>query len=303
MVYYISIDGGGTKTEGVAVDKYGHIVSRKKVGSSNPTDLGVENAINVVYELVVSLIPNDATMVKIAVGGSGMKSAGLETPLKEKILAIDGVEEVVVLTDVLTAFYSAYERDGSILITGTGCVGYVDVDGQGQFIGGGGHFFDRLFSGFDLGREIVNAVLEAEDGRGEQTLLTELFLKQAGESAREHIKALYLGGKAYVASFAPLLFTAQEKGDKVAKEILCRCVCNLEKLLLAMHVKSGKSVTEITVFGGLNAKLNVVNEYLSCSVKEKVRLILPSKPIIFGGVKLIASVNEQFEKNFIKNYF
>ena len=161
----------------------------------------------------------------------------------------------------------------------------------------------RRASGFDLGREIVNAVLEAEDGRGEQTLLTELFLKQAGESAREHIKALYLGGKAYVASFAPLLFTAQEKGDKVAKEILCRCVCNLEKLLLAMHVKSGKSVTEITVFGGLNAKLNVVNEYLSSSVKEKVKLILPSKPIIFGGVKLIASVNEQFEKNFIKNYF
>ena len=302
MNYYISIDGGGTKTEGVTVDQNGHIVLRNKVGSSNPTDLGAETAIKVVADLVLSLIPKDATCVRVAVGGSGMKTGGLEQPLKDRLSAIGSVEEVVVLTDVLTAFYSAYDGVGSILIIGTGCVGYVSNGTEGTFIGGGGHFFDRLFSGFDLGREVVNAVLEAEDGRGDKTLLTDLFVAKAGVSARAHIKELYDKGKAYVASFAPLVFNAYEQGDKVAKAILERCACDLEKLLLAMHVKSGDKVAKITVFGGLNAKLNTIKKFLSSTIKEKVELIMPKNPIIFGGVKLVANVDDAFTKNFLSDY-
>ncbi len=66
MVYYLSIDGGGTKTEGVAVNNQGKIIKRLKVGSSNPNDIGTENAVNVIASLVEELIPTDATSVKIA---------------------------------------------------------------------------------------------------------------------------------------------------------------------------------------------------------------------------------------------
>lgn len=302
MRYLISIDGGGTKTEGVCVNSLGSIVGRDILGSSNPNDVGYQTSIEVISGLVNTLLPSDATEVQIAIGGSGMKTAGIEDQIKQELLKTPCVNRVEVLSDVLTAYHSACDDKGAILIIGTGCVGYVNDGVKEYFVGGGGHFIDRLCSGFDLGRGVINAVLEDQDGRGQPTMLTQLFTERVGSGAREHLKEVYAKGKSYVASFAPLLFTAYEKNDKVASDVLCDCVKGLDKVLNAMHKIYGKDTLEVTVFGGLTKKLEVIESFLTEQTRNKVRLLRPNAPIIFGGIKLLAKVDEQFAKNFIEDY-
>lgn len=303
MRYLISIDGGGTKTEGVCVNSLGSIVSRDVLGSSNPNDVGNQTAIDLINGLVCSLLPKDATEVWVAIGGSGMKTAGIEDQIKQELLKTPCVKRVEVLTDVLTAYYSAYQDSGAILIIGTGCVGYVNDGAKEYFVGGGGHFIDRLCSGFDLGRGVINAVLEDQDGRGQPTILSQLFVERVGGGAREHLKQVYAKGKSYVASFAPLVFTAYEKNDKVASDVLCDCVQGLEKVLNAMYKIYGKETLEVTVFGGLTKKLEVIESFLTEQTRNKVRLLRPNAPIIFGGIKLLAKVDENFIKTFIQDYY
>ena len=203
MRYYLGVDGGGTKTEAVLTTETGEMVARKVVGSSNPNDIGKENMFRLLSDLVRDMTPSDATVMDVGMGLSGLSFSGCKDELTALLKGMDKVGAVDVYSDVQIALDSAYDGDGAIAITGTGSVGYLRKDGQHILVGGGGYMLDSSFSGYDLGREILNAVLSEVDGRGKKTALTALVLQKAGLPLNEIVKNVYTQGKAYVASFAP----------------------------------------------------------------------------------------------------
>ena len=303
MKYLVGVDGGGTKTEVVVCDIQGNIVSRVKGGSSNPNDVGKEKMLKTVAELLERAIPKDCNLADIGLGISGLFTSGCEEFLTDGIKSeIKVAEKVKAYSDKDSALNSAFDQDGCIVIIGTGSVAVVRKDGRITDIGGGGYLLDDALSGFDLGREALNAVLCANDGIGEKTLLTDLFNERTGENIRRHLKTVYLKGKAYVASFAPLVFTALSIGDKVADGIMKKCVRGFERLLTAVYKAWGKDKCEIAVFGGLTAKLDVITEYLSKEIREKIIIRLPEYPITYGLVKEFVTTDKKaFVKNFIKD--
>ena len=285
MRYYVGVDGGGTKTEFVWVNEGGMVALREFRGPSNPNDIGKDRMIADMVCAISQNIPQDAESVDICMGLSGVGFAGCKDELIASLQKIDRVRFVDVCSDVQIALDSAYDEDGCIVIMGTGSVGYLRKNGEHILVGGCGYMLDSSLSGYDLGREVLNAVLCEGDGRGEKTLLSTLVREATGLENAALVKTVYQQGKAYVASFAPHVFTAYERGDQVAKEILARRVQEWETLLLGVRKASGQEVCEITLFGGLTKQWEVLSKFLSAQVREKTLLKLPEKPVVEGALK------------------
>ena len=285
MRYYVGVDGGGTKTEFIWVNEGGMVVLNERLGSSNPNDIGKDKMIADMVAAISKNMPQDADCVDICMGLSGIGFAGCKDELITAIKQIDKVRFVDVCSDVQIALDSAYEQDGCIVIMGTGSVGYLRKNGEHILIGGCGYMIDSSLSGYDLGREVLNAVLCEVDGRGEKTLLSTLVLEETGLDASAIVKKVYTLGKAYVASFAPHVFTAYEKGDKVAKKILVRRVKEWESLLFGVRKASGQDICEITLIGGLNKRWNLLSAFLSRKARKKIRFKLPENPVIEGALR------------------
>ena len=302
MRYYISIDGGGTKTEGIIVNAEGEVLQRVVLGSSNPNDIGIESAIHCIKNIVEMLIPTDAKSVFVAVGGSGMKSSGIKERLECELLRLTAVEEAQVFSDIDFAYSSAIDGDGCILIIGTGCVGYMKKKNQPYIIGGGGYLIDDLLSGFDLGKAVLNAVLSEYDGRGEKTLLSEMVLKKTRKDIWSTIREVYIKGKSFVAEFSPFVFEGIEQGDAVSIGILQKSVKNLESLLVAMYNQNNEPLLNVTIFGGLTKCFDVISTYFSAEIKQKIAFLKPKDSIIFGGITCFIQVDEAFKKKFKESY-
>ena len=286
MEYIIGVDGGGTKTEVVVCNKNGNVFAREIGGSSNPNDIGNENMLKIVGALIEKALPADCVSANIGLGISGIFAAGSENflcdGLKKRFPFLNCIKAY---SDKDAALNCAYDGDGCIVIIGTGSVGVVKKKDVVKTLGGGGYLLDDALSGFDLGREVLNAVLCANDGIGEKTILTDLFNENVGEDIRKHLKTVYQKGKAYVASFAPLVFDAIEKNDEVAKKIIKKCIFGFERLLLAVYKAWGESKCEITLFGGLTKQFDVIQKYVGEDIRNKIILRLPDRPITYGLIK------------------
>ncbi len=303
MRYIIGVDGGGTKTEIVVCSAKGNIIRRETGGSSNPIDVGNAQMAEVVLSLIESALPQDCDSADIGLGISGIFTAGSENYLCRKIKEKFPVfNRIAVYSDKNSSLNCAYDKDGCIVIIGTGCVGAVKKKGIIKDIGGGGYLVDCGISGFDLGSEVLNAALSVEDGRIEKSVIADLFYERTKESVRAHLKTVYAKGKAYIASFAPMAFQALELGDSAAKHIFEKRVSEFEKLLSAMYRTWGEKTCEITLFGGLTKKFSAIWQFLSEEIKQKITFRMPKYPIIYGLMKDFIEENN-FSEIFYKDYF
>ena len=292
MRYYVGVDGGGTKTQFIWVNEEGMVALNDFRGRSNPNDIGKDKMIADMVSAISQNIPNDAESIDVCMGLSGIGFAGCKDELISALEKVDKVRFVDVCSDVQIALDSAYDGDGCIVIMGTGSVGYLRKKGEHILVGGCGYMIDSSLSGYDLGREVLNAVLCEVDGRGEKTLLSTLVFEQTGLSSSAIVKNVYERGKAYVASFAPHVFTAYEGGDKVAREILARRVKEWESLLFGVRKAYGEEICEITLFGGLTKRWDILSKFLSNEVKEKIKLKLPENPVVEGALKRARRLGE-----------
>ena len=303
MKYYLGVDGGGTKTEFVWVNEGGMVVSRLFKGSSNPNDIGKDKMIADMVCAVSEDMPLDADVVDVCMGLSGLGFSGCKDELIESLKKIDKVGVVDVCSDVQIALDSAYDKDGCIVIMGTGSVGYFRKNGKCQLVGGCGYMIDSSLSGYDLGREVIYAVCSEYNGGGRKTLLSELVFEKTGLHINEIVKQVYLQGKSYVASFAPCLFAAYDQGDKVAKSLLAKRVKEWERLLLGTYTLYGEKKCEITLFGGLTKRWETISKLLSWRVKRKIKFKLPAYPVVYGAMKrLKGTEDKQFLENFLASY-
>lgn len=285
MKYYLGVDGGGTKTEFVWMNEKDEIIHRELRGSSNPNDIGKDKMIADMVTAVSKNMPPDADSVSICMGLSGMGFSGCKDELISALKKNDKVGLVDVCSDVQIALDAAYDGDGCIVIIGTGSVGYLRKNGKHSLIGGCGYMIDSSLSGYDLGREVLNAICCEYDGRAGKTLLTKIVLSSTGASAGDLVKLTYIKGKSYVASFAPYVFEAYRRGDKIAEEIIIRRVREWESLLWGVYNAYGEDHCEITLIGGLASEWEILSKYLSPQIKEKISFKLLRDPVVYGALK------------------
>lgn len=231
QMYLLGIDGGGTKTVFRLTDISGKVIKTVYKASSNPNDIGMENA-KIILDQGIWEVCKGIPYRNIAMfaGLSGAGLTGDNRAILSDFFGKYGFFAYENGSDVENLIALAKHTRCVLVILGTGCIAYALNGDQRMRVGGWGYHFEEGGSGYCLGRDAIRAALSQIDGSGSKTYITEMLEKRIGQSAEKHLTEFYKGGKQYIASFSDMVFTAAEQNDAVACDILdknMRCVAKM----------------------------------------------------------------------------
>lgn len=308
MKYYIGIDAGGGKTNVVLVEETGKVIKHILGSSANPFDIGADVAsqriITVLKELVKE-VPADGFLRAIYCSVSAIHYF---PHLRDNIIrSADGVPCYLgsVVTPVMAAVLG--DEDGVGLISGTGSYCYVKREGhEGHYFGSSGYLLDIGGSAYSIAQQGFVAALRQRDGRGGETVITELIEKITGENVYDHLPVIYVGGREYIASFAPCVFEAWEKGDAEAERIIkANAGCYTESLQKAAEMFDGPF--KVAMGGGVFTEFPEYVKLVTDNAPAGAEFTLIDVPAVYGCVlKAIGcageTVPEGFKENFTATY-
>lgn len=216
----------------------------------------------------------------VAIGVSGVTDAGAEAEGLLLHPALADVERVIVAHDSITSFLGVLgDRFGAVIAVGTGVVtlgvgpaAAVRVDGWGNIMGDAG-------SGYWIGREALDAVMRAHDGRGPATTLTALVQQRWPD-----LEAAYTSLQAdeervrIVASFAAGTAELAASGDAVAQRICAGAADELaHSVITALRTSGAPNDAAVGATGGV-LRSELIREAFTARVRRAfpdVRFVPP----------------------------
>ena len=217
---YVGIDGGGTKTEFIAVSRSGCVVKRVTKTGCNPNDIGSSGTESLICEGLDEIIREYPSVCGTFAGIAGATTGNYAEKLQESLTRLYPRINFQVKSDAFNIFALCDKADMA-LISGTGSVLLVRNGENYSRLGGWGHLFDNAGSAYDIGREAVRHALWCEERRKTPTKLYKMLLKRLNsETVWAHVNAMYSGGRSYIASLATTVFDAYAEGDETAASII-----------------------------------------------------------------------------------
>lgn len=301
----IAVDGGGTKTEFVLINLQGAILKRLLRPGSNPNIYGTDKAYSILKEGIESLLQTETQVLGLYIGGSGMGVGDNAAVIKAKLKTVYPYFPIFCDTDIRNVLACGDDPNNSIaVISGTGSVVYACDNGSLIRLGGSGYLFDKLGSGFDMGRDAVFAALEHRDGTGPETALTALVEKRLGGKVWDHIQEFYSKDTSYIASFAPDVFSAYEEHDPVAVQIVERNSRRLAELIRVASKKAPRAKSVI-LSGSLFTKSAVLYNRVADMIPDDLSIRLVEYPQIWGACLQCArlcGIDRPSEQRFMSDY-
>ena len=269
-LHVLGIDAGGTKTVCLLADDRGRIVAESRGGGANlqaAGELEVEKVLHRVMD--EALGDRDIRPAAICLGIAGVDRDDDAEAVRCIMRRIGFKTRVLVVNDALIALVAgAGDRPGVVVVAGTGSIAYGrDVRGRAARAGGWGYLLGDEGGGFWIGRAALTAVVRQFDGRGPRTLLTEMVLAEMRLlSPPQLIHAIYVRGlhRYAIASIAPIVQHAADRGDAVAAEIIERAAGELAAaaasviLRLDMRGDSFPTILAGGIFRGLPSLIGKV---------------------------------------------
>lgn len=287
-VYLLGIDGGGTKTHLALADTNGKLIREIFADCCNPIDIGLDCAQQILKDAIYEIcadIPCSSVVcfAGIAGGTSGNMKKSLENFFSEF-----GFRAVTNDTDNKNIIAAGLgEQDGITLILGTGVCSFLQKNGKYSVTGGKGYLIDNGGSGYNIGRDALNAYFCEKDGIGAHTKITQLIEESDGYDPQLLIGKIYEGGKKFIASFSRFVYSAASKGDEVALGIIKRNMQEAAKFVLANAQKLDQKTIPLILAGGLtNEPLTI--KYLTEVLKDSKRFdikVLDCAPV-HGAIML-----------------
>jgi len=299
--YVIGVDGGGTRTVAALANLEGKILIFGKSGPSNVRKVGLKIAVeNIAKAIEKALRKTDRSGILSTF--IGLAAIQEEPRLKEKVKkALFKYKEISLIfkgklaidSDQIIAFRAGggNERDGVLLIAGTGCVAHGWRKGKEEKSSGWDWLADEG-SAFWVGQKAFQVVFKDLDGRGQKTKIKEIAFRKFKIRNEEELMAKVYSENPIkiISSFSVLVDKACQQGDKIAKKILIEAG---QELALAVN-----SVIEKLNFKKIKFPLVLVGNFFQSkvvlkTVKRGVREFAPkaefiqpkNKPVV-GAVKL-----------------
>jgi N-acetylglucosamine kinase-like BadF-type ATPase len=279
MKYLIGIDGGATKTECVATDIDGNVLHKSTGGPANFLIIGTDKVCNTLFNLIVecksklNVEYSDFQSIILGTTGAGRRSDAekLENAFKEFVKSKGLNLNFTVDSDARIALEGAFSgRSGSILIAGTGSIMFgKDINGKIHRVGGYGRFIGDQGSGYNIGRKGLSAIAKFYDGRGDHTTLTKIFSEKFKIDTPEGLIVAIYKNNFDIASVAPLVIEAAEKGDQVCNTIIQDETDELILHVLAMVKKINLPEFNLALIGSIITNDN----YYSRMFRKKIEML------------------------------
>lgn len=239
--YFLGVDGGGSKTIAILVDEQGRERGRGLAGSSNYSSVGLEQALFHLRRSVEEAAASAGSSLPVRAAWFGL--AGMDRQDDHETLyphLKPFAQQVQLMNDAELLLGALEDAVGVALIAGTGSIALGrDASGATARAGGWGYVLGDEGSGYDFGRQALQAATRAADGRGQPTLLLDLILQQWDlRHATDLIGQVYpFPDTIRIARLSSLVFAASRQGDQPASEIIQRAADELARAVLVIGEK------------------------------------------------------------------
>jgi len=277
----LGVDGGGTRCRARLAAPCGTVLAEAVTGAAN-LRLGIERSFSSV----------------IGAAAQCLRQAGMSEHNFSRIvacLALAGASEpnyvaaaqrhphpfrrTVIATDAHAACLGAHgDRDGGIVVTGTGTVGWARVKGETYRVGGWGTPISDEGSGAWLGGELLRRVLWARDGRVPWTPLLRGVFADFNESPHAISDWVAQARPGDLGSFAPQIVDSASKGDQAAIELISLAAAHIDALVAGLVAVGAE---RISLVGGLASS---VGPWLSLSTRS--HFVEPTGDALTGALTL-----------------
>lgn len=314
--FVIGIDGGGTKTVAALATSRGKIIKRVSGGSSNPNKVGFDAATFCLGELLWSLIrgiPREKIgSIYLAVAAALERDFQRREQIKRALLLKfpklkSFARKIKIEGDQKAAFRSGTdEKDGVVLIAGTGSIAMGWRGGKEVIAGGWDYIMGDQGSAFWVGQELLRAVCRELDERGPKTQFLSKLLLSHWKIKKESdlYRMVYRENMVeMVASLAVLADRAAQKGDRTARSILARAGRELAVAAATVikKLRFQKEQFPLVLIGGM-----FQSPFISEAVRREIKKIAPYGKIIrpvrgpvTGAIKLaLEGVKNGNHKNY-----
>ena len=238
-LYYLGVDGGGTKTLAVIADAAGHIVGASRGPGSNWTEDDPSEPMAVVVDVTRAAL-SDAGLASEDIALGVFALSGADWPedhtRREVILRkADLARDLRVKNDSFAGL-RAGTRDpfGVVVLAGTERnAAVIAPDGREIALG----YYATYGGAKTIAAEALDAVVRAEAGLGPPTALTSIVLNALGFDTVEGMFRALLGGRITEADrlrLCPPVFEVALAGDAVAADILIKQALALSGYAIAL---------------------------------------------------------------------
>ena len=293
----IALDGGGSKTDVVALALDGTVIATSRGRGSSPQIIGLDEAVAVVDALVTE-VASAGTPVSVNVYLSGLDLPAEIVAFEDAIRDRDWARALVVDNDLFALLRAGTsERNAVAVVCGTGinAVG-VRADGATARFPALGNISGDWGGGWHLGEQALWHAARGDDGRGPHTVLEQLIPPVFElTSIPEVIEALHFGriANAELHRLAFALLDAATAGDAIARAVVDRQVDEI--VTMASVALSRLSLLDMpvpVVLGGgvLSAGHAQLTEGVAAGLRHRAPLatleFVSEKPIL--GAALLA---------------
>jgi N-acetylglucosamine kinase-like BadF-type ATPase len=305
MGCFLGIDGGGTRTSAWLADGEGQVLARVETGPSNPLKVGFRAAEREILKAFRSCLreagfPRTARrqpcVHAVCAGISGVDRPVIHEPLFKWMCRHIPARHHLLTSDAAIALAAAVgDASGIIVIAGTGSIAFArDDHGHILRAGGWGIPFDDRGSGYDLGRRAVAAALEAFDGRGPHTTLTDYICKSLDFGDITEIVPSRLDLQ-QVAALSPLVMEAARAGDLVACHLCDAAARELANLAVALLKRTGwtRRAVPVVLTGGVFRSSLRIRRALGRHLRRfapQARVELLERPPVAGALWMARSL-------------
>jgi len=228
MGIILAIDGGGSRTRCLAVDRQGRVVGTGESGPSNHLLVRRGVVLDSLAEATSkalapsALLPEQVVCVSAGMAGVDYDKTGAGE-MEEAFREI-GFTRSLITGDMVIAHAGALGgRSGVLALAGTGsCILGIGPSGERVKVGGWGPVYGDEGSAYRIGQTALRVAARAYDGRGPQTILVSALLSALELSDfRETVERVYVEKmeSRQIAALSRVAYEAAESGDEAAREI------------------------------------------------------------------------------------
>lgn len=292
----VAVDGGGSKTDAVAVTLDGELAGRVRGPGSSPHYDGLAASVALVDGLVRD-VAGDAEVRR-----AGLYLSGLDLPrevaaYREALAGLPWAAGGLDVDNDLFALLRAGtdEPDAVAVVCGTGmnAVG-VRADGARVRFLAIGAISGDWGGGHGLGSEALWHAARDVDGRGPHTRLTAALERQFGVPVTTLTEQLHLGEREYgdLARLSPTVFDVADAGDAVAQSLVDRQADEVVAFVRACVNRlclADRAIPVVLGGGILQAGQPRLDDRIAAGIAEiapSARLVTPSHPPILGAALL-----------------
>ena len=318
MSYVLGIDGGGSKTICILMNRSGQVIARGEAGASNYQSIGIEAAKKSIETAIqTSLTTSDFTQnIEIEAICLGLAGVGRPKDIEavqnivrdlqnSKLLPINWnlqPHNIIICHDALIALVGGIGHDvGIVVAAGTGSIVFGrNSRGETKRVGGWGHILGDEGSAYKIAIAGMQAALKAYDGREIHSCLLEDFQRHLELANFEDLVDVIYGrgwDVKKIAALAPIVDRAAAKGDQVANKIIDDAVQELVKAtstVIEGIFQPGEAL-EVLTTGSMWRSWGMRERFVNTIIESfpGVEVILPRFEAVYGaGLLALGSLVE-----------